>query len=132
MDYSITKPTVWAYNITTNHALFEGNIKKPRPTAGIATQLTKTDQDICTAKEIHDMLLATKDNVLSSDNISHSLLNKFSTITKIASGYSEEAGYCTAFLIGKNDKLYSVILLGIKIAHDINVVSSKIIKDHLI
>jgi hypothetical protein len=131
MHYADGKPTVWAYNITTKHALFEGNIKNPRPTAGIAATLGGTDQDIFKAEELHNMLLSAK-HTIELDDISKPLKNKFDSISIIASGYSKEARFCTAFLITKNDMQFSIVLLGIKIVQDILIVSSKIIKDHLI
>jgi hypothetical protein len=127
------KPSIWAYCITTSHAFFEGNIKTPRLTAGLSELMGTDDDTELLAKDIHEKLLTTVDNpIISLDNISQTLLTRFSGISTIVSGYSREAGACIALLVTKNQKLYSVVLLGVADKIELLPITSKIINYHLL
>ena len=127
------KPSIWAYCITTSHAFFEGNIKTPHQAPAIAEFMgIATDTELL-AKDIHDKLLSTIDNpVKSNGNLVDTLTTKFPTITTILAGYSKDAGAYVALLINKNDKLYSLVVLGIETEVELSPITSKIINHHLL
>lgn len=127
------KPSIWAYNITDSWALFEGNIKTPRPDAGLLSMLAQTESAEVDAlpNDIHQALLTAPELKEGNPIITDRLLTRFPGIVKLVSGLSDNGKICIGLIVNKNEKLYSVIVMGIEVLPDATAITSKIIHDHL-
>ena len=128
-----TKPSIWAYCITTSHAFLEGNIKTARPAPGIVEFMGLPNTATVLVKDIHEKLVSTINSpYCDNSELTKKLITRFPTITSIVSGYTKEAGASVALLVNKNNKCYSVIILGIATTEELSPITSKIINYHLL